>query len=394
MPDLWGWSERPIDRTSRALGQLDFIGAFASHTALQLEAFLTPVVRCLESRSNGQRRCVAIARLGQGTVSRRFKLQHIQSVAVAGIHNLDGPSPPLNVAYDLAFIEDRPPTQYCAQFIDISDERSDCLPFGDLRRRNAQIAAMINTWSPCPDSVGFFIVEDDLNITIIPTGTILQACYMPLALAKHLEDGASGPGFSSDQRIFNGYRFGGPYLRYFPIKARRNLERAEHEVQQIVPRALAYYKLNGNFAPLLVRPPFVGRATVNGWGFRQGIDGRNALLFTSGVEFYSAVDAAVRRAKFDRAQDLSFAPHLYRAFGLSNAGGRNYLGRGNLHEPEFCDVHYFKRIERRVADEVARGYRVYPPPTTRAALDLRKWCAGSIASRRRPPYPDPCLPET
>jgi hypothetical protein len=382
----WGWSQSPLDKTIKPLGQIDYIGGFASRNGLELEAYMTPVIRCLESGGNGKCRCVSVMRLGSTSVRRRFKLKHLWSATMSGLNELQGSSRQYRArgpvvreqgSDDLAFVQ-----------IDIRDDRSACLPFEDIRKQRPELIQLIDDWCPCPDSVSFFIIDDDYTTIVLPTASILTACYHPQLLGTHLNGGPKET-FSSSDCAFDGFSFGPRRYSTFPFRAARNLERAEHEVSQIIPRALAYYQLHGTFAPLLVRTPFVGRTDIRGRATAREIVGRTLLLFTAEVEFYTAVGGAVSSASLISRNDLQFAPHLYRRSGLRHGGEIKYLQREKVQEHELYDVHRFRTIEERVA-AVLSSYAGRLAPRPSAILEIRRWAAMTLRDSH-PAFPESCL---
>lgn len=377
-PDDWDWFESPIDTTAIPLGQLEYIGAFDPARPLALEAYLTPVIRCLKRTSEGKLRCTAIRQLQHSLRRRSVTLPAIQQAALGEILALDGAARPFGTQIRV-HRRDAAQAEGHHLRLHVSDDRSMCLPFAEIRSRQSALAALIDQRAPCPDSVSFYVLEDDRRTVAIQTGAILRACYFPSALRHHLAGDARDGRFSSDTCIFDGFTFGRPKRYYYIARAVRNIARAEHEVSQIIPRALAYFRLHRTFAPLLLRPPFTGPTDVMGRAIRHEVGGRELVLFVSSVRFASLLGEAIISASFMNHDEFPFAPSLYRCSGLRNAGGIQYPKRARITTSALCDPRIFHDIEQRVALELGDDLGVRPPVS--AAVDFRNWCAASLGGK-------------
>lgn len=294
----------PLDTADEPIGQLDWIGGFSSRGCTELDAYMTPAVRCVE-RGSGTRGlyCSAIARTKHASVARTFRLKSVADVNLGGIHFLAKSPFPIAIPARTTVHDDRNNLE-ARCLLDLSDETSMCLPFSELSRRKPDVATMIASWSTCPPSVSFYVIESPGLTAIIPTAAILQACYMPAKLADHLTS-THPPGHFADGRhiAFNGFSFGRASDGYFPRRCTENFLRAEREVKQILPRAVAYFKRYGDCLPLLVRPPFLGKVIVSGRNACLREENRSYLLFTSAVRFEPESGERLRYARIRKSPD-------------------------------------------------------------------------------------------
>lgn len=255
--------------------------------------------------------------------------------------------------------------------IQVDDAGSTALPSSDLEKLRPEIAAVIATRGQCPPSVSYYLQDNWDTTYAIPTASILQACYAPSALASHLADPRKAPSFASDTNVFDGYSYGQPGLCY-PMRSLRFIDRAEHEVSQILPRAATYYRIHRTFSPLLLRPPFTGKVTVAGSAVTKELDGRRVVVFTSSVCFYSKSAEALRHARYSRHKP-HFARQLYRVTALADAGrGASYHGLQYSYD-EFCDTHLFGRISRAVLESMRRGELREGPDVTYDVDELMRY---------------------
>lgn len=383
----------PLDTTDESLAQLDWIGAFSAQKCIEVETHLMPVIRCLEFQ-NGNRRCVNVARSRCEHLVRRLTLTKLRDVTLSGLHGLVGATGPYGAPDDPRVAAMRPHVQPYNSRIFISDDNSEAVPFANLKRSDAALADFVSGFSQCPDTVSFFIVREEATTHIFQTGSILQACYLPAALDTHLHTAEPEAGLNNKLTMFDGFRYTPLAKRHFPFRAARNLARAQHEVNQILPRAAAYFRRNRTFLPLLVRPPFVGNANVRGLTFVYDRDCRRTVLFPAAIDFYSAVEDRVFKTIAERRRSLEYAPRLYLSSGLSNAGG---LSLRPWSEPPFRepdaesahDTRFFRHVEREVAMRICcdrmRGKAA--PKTVQGIVDLRDWCARSIEATAAVPPP-------
>lgn len=294
----------PLDAVNQPVGQLDWIGGFSSRGCNELEAYMTPAVRCI-ARTPATRDLysTAIARTKDASVVRTFRLKSIADVTLGGIHFLAKSPFPISIPEETAVHDDRSSWE-ARCLLHINDEESLCLPFSELSRRKPDIAAMIASWNPCPPSVSFFVTESQGLTAIIPTTAILQACYMPAKLADHLTNTHPRDHFADGRQVaFNGFSFGRLKSAHYPKRCTENFLRAEREISQILPRAVAYFKSHGDCLPLLLRPPFLGKAIVSGRCAFLREKNLSYILFTSAVRFEPGPGELPRYARNRKSRD-------------------------------------------------------------------------------------------
>lgn len=301
-------------------GQLDWIGGFSrnSRGKILLETYLTPVLRCYSGYRHSWSRipiCESIARTRSPAILHAAPLSVLARVQTGGVYLLRKALADLPGVNDAKIHNAQPSAEYTAQNLvfDIHDDRCDAGPYRDVRRQHPEIAALITTWKPaCPDTVGFFIAQYERTTIIIPTVEILRQCYFPnrTALEMFLMATETTP-YLNRLVAFNGFGYVEACnndVRCYPIRARANIERAEREISQLLPRAAAYHRRHGDLLPILIRPPFAGRVRLSGAALEaNSMNGNRLLFFPFGVTFGPAIAAPPKRSSHTTMQ---FAPRL------------------------------------------------------------------------------------
>jgi hypothetical protein len=357
-------------------GRLDWIGGFSLGISktLDVNAYLTPVQHGL---------------IPIGTLNERFptsgnvqvrpaRIRSIATLTPGSCYSIEKSQPNLLDGSDSGgrIRSDFERTDLVFNF---QDKSSSVVTYPQLSSKYPQIAEVINTWLPCPDDVAFFVARDQGTTVVIPTVSILQACYMPTGtlLGDFLMAKEPRP-FSSEKVMFDGFRFASvsvyqePHM-YF-MRAARNIRRAEREIAQLLPRAVAHHRRYRTGLPILIRPPFTGKTRIVGRVIRGGICS-DILFFPRECTFSSSVDhwEWVNR----RSEPKSFAPHL------DIGSVRLDVLRGVLEGRRFdiydaiCDIRKFPLIEERLAWALAN--RCVRDPSfewlrQEHLTELRAWC--------------------
>ena len=293
--------------------QVDWLGGFADTADLYLESFLTPVLRCLEHR-NGRLVCEHFARLASPQIARSLPIKTAARVNASSCYQL---TPKLGYIkaseHGKELLSRHHPHE--ERICEISDEQSHILTFRQIGERRPHIAAIIEKHAPCPDSVSFFINDNANKTVVVPSTSILFACYLPSV--EHFMRYATT--YPRPQTYFNGdvafdglaYRSAREYSSsFFPLRMQRNLARAEFEISQLLPRATAYRRLYKHCLPILIRPPVTGRVKFGGAAIVDQTAASETVVFVGEVDILPPMP---RICRADAMKSLLFAPRLSRS---------------------------------------------------------------------------------
>jgi hypothetical protein len=247
------------------------------------------------------------------------------------------------------------------RIVELADERSTVLTFRHLKQRHGEIAELIERWAPCPDSVAFYIAWDQSVTIIIPTVEILRNHYFPGGdtLEHFLTATERGP-FVGHFAAFDGFKYISPNSDQkqvcYPVRAQRNLPRAEHEIRQLMPRAVAYHRRYGDGLPILIRPPFVGKVRVEGNALTQSVESIDLVFFPFGCSF--APPVTPRQSTYI---EKAFAPNIGRRSASLEALRCGVKWWSSSFKVEACDIRIFPRMARAIANAHAMGRLKLPP---------------------------------
>jgi hypothetical protein len=116
---------------------------------------------------------------------------------------------------------------------------------------------------------------------------------------------------------FLGFTYG--VGRFYPIRAQRNIIRAEQEMMQLLPRAITFGR-EREVLPILIRPPFTGEARLRGSGFAYRDDQGEVIVVTSHLSFSAARERAAQ--KLPRVLGLIGSETRYMSFSpILSLGG-------------------------------------------------------------------------
>lgn len=349
---------------SHPAGQLDWIGGFArnAHGKLLIEAYLTPVLRCYIPYRHSWAKipiCESIVRTRSPAILHPVPVKILGRISCGGIYLLRKALADLPGIQDAKIYDDHDPPEFTSYNLvfDIQDERCYAAPYRDIKHKFPQLAKLIETWkSPCPDSVSFFIARDGKTTVVIPTIEILRSCYLPNRTA--LEDFLTSPDrrtFLSTSRYvgFNGFRYVDGLnedVVCYPARAERNIERAEREITQLLPRASAYNQRHGTLLPILIGPPFAGRVRLSGSAVSTDSQGGNKLIFFPHGVGFGPINGVRNRGRRPRSV-MAFAPDLEKyAVELTDVPARVEW----YHADTWTAAHDV-RLFRRMTDAVVRG---------------------------------------
>lgn len=365
-----------LDTTDKALCAIDWIGGFANTDRLQLEVFVTPILRCLGRTPYTEATyCAAIAPLPRSQKVRNFGLGEVERLGPGCIVPLIKGRQLYELRQYTAIVEQRELTPVEMELV-FQDAASSAMPYGDIAQLRPKVAQAIALLGPCPESVSFYILDSGDTTIAVPTASILQACFAPPHLAKHLTSARSSP-FATGDVIFDGFRFTRSPAESYPIRAEKHIDRAEFEVSQILPRAAAYHKKHGRLLPLLVCPPFTGRATISGAGavLREG---KKTIVAFCGAIWFSSRGATRLKAAIQSSQfaTKAFAPNLFRTLSIPNLT-REYARSKYFEFDEYCDIHWFSYASKAVQDALQHGAMHDGPDVTYdvdEVIRFRNWC--------------------
>lgn len=351
------------------VGQMDWIGAFSlNDRKLRVEIHLTPVVHCYDAYRNSLGAyppCLAVGRTKSPTVVYaapvrvlpRMRYNHTYLLArsladlpgVSGQTKLHGLTRPPLTSVELAFT--------------LRDGASFVAPFRDIKRKFPKLTNIIESWSPpCPPSVSFYIARDNCTTVIVPTAEILRECYMPdrMQLEAFLT-ATEERSFLGNFIGFDGFRYvkaSGDPIRFWPMRAKRNVRRAEYEMSQLMPRAVAYYQRYGKILPILVRPPFEGPVQITGRAVIESSRERNVIFFPLGTHFGPHFPRKDRRASSHLT--MPFAPFLrWDGIELAEICAWTPTYERDL-QSEAHDVHLFPRMAAAVIQGIECGSYSHP----------------------------------
>lgn len=343
------------------VGQLDWIAGFDVRPGgkIRVGAYLTPALRCFGSvRYEWSRMpvCEAIVRTGGPTHVHAIPLRILERLRPGGHYFLRRSLADVTgTTHRTTLLGNAPEMRSQDRVLELADERSTVLTFRHIKKLHPQIAGLIERWAPCPDPVAFYIASHEETTIIIPTAEILRSHYFPRGdmLERFLTATDQGP-FVGRFAAFDGFKYISPHSDEehfcYPVRAQRNIARAEHEIWQLMPRAVAYYRRYGDALPLLIRPPFVGKVRVEGSALIESIDGSEHLFFPAGCSF--APPAKVRRSSYI---EKAFAPHIDR-YSVSLSALRCGIGwRAASLEGEACNIWHFPRMTKAIVNARVSG---------------------------------------
>jgi hypothetical protein len=258
---------RYAERANLGVAQLDWISGFeiSDSCGLQLQASITPCLRCIEQDGQG-----AVKRT-IGSVTTAVNLGSLARLVPGTQYWLASGLNQIGILGQGQLIDQRH-EQLVERDTFFDDDSSFVCTMTDLRSKRPALAGVISEFAWCPDSTAFFVSEHGYETTIIPTGEILRACYMPSIehLVEFIEDGWDGvyetnrtSSRHSDVH-FTGFAFECSPRKSYPYRVARNRSRAELEIRQLLPRAAVYGRSHPGSLPILIRPPFIGRVVIRG----------------------------------------------------------------------------------------------------------------------------------
>lgn len=290
--------------------QLDWVSGFTvDRGRVELEVVLTPVLRCFDGdRDDGQ--CSAAVRMHISPIRRAAPLIAAQRCAIGNLLYNDLKCSEV-ARLDRGQMHDPRPMTHEWQIVDIQDHNSDVVTFGSLDPESP-LSQLITERAPCPPHTAFFLIHES-NLTIaIPTSEVLIESYVPMAtLFSDFIAGARQAGdFLRDGVEFDGFAFARQPYKLYPFRALRNVRRGIFELEQLLPRACAYFRRNGAM-PIMIRPPFTGRVAVGGSALKRRSGSHEYVLFVGSVKYETPYEFLSRDRERPLLDCMRFAPVLF-----------------------------------------------------------------------------------
>ncbi len=371
-------SARPSPPASQCVGILDWVGGFVGGARLQVETFVTPVARYRGTKPLSRTASQLYEPLfDQAQSSLPSDLSYLSQLNIGSPYVMGdriGPGSRPSASYGH---KRHPSGKYQRRFL-FTDEDSATLPFRDICHAYPRVARAIERHAPCPPSVSFYVAWHEGATIAIPCASILAHCYdvgsnrlvQFLKSPKRDRFGGSDVGFDGFQ-YFRASQF--RQERYYWLRVQRNLQRAENELAQLLPRAVAYKMIHGSLLPILIRPPFCGNASIAGNAIVDSDAEGTVAVFTSGLSFGPTSDT---RSEDRLSRRLTFAPFVSRyGVTLDAIGAELQYWRGSL-DDELFEPRYFPAVSRIVKDGLQSGMvalQGQTPLTFREFLALQKW---------------------
>lgn len=329
------------------LGIVDWIGAFSPAGKLEFEAHAAALLGCIEADANGNE-----PRL---TSAKRLPNQYVTRRPIDALRAGEIISDELPIAPDFK-VQNRPQLTRQEVCYDLLSAQEDALPFRDLAECRPEVAEAITRYATCPPSVSFYVATFPQGTIVIPTSEVFMSCYFTSKrhLMQFFNGGHDRP-FSNGEFAFNGYgykRVHHGHVYCYPAKAARYAPRAEFEISQVRARAASYNLRSGDFAPLLIRPPFSGPVRISGQGLVHRYNGKTLWLFVNAS--FGPPRQVQARWQRPPVSDWAFAPRIFKRHVSLSEISADAPAYASIEERN-CDVSTFSTLEASLADFLDEG---------------------------------------
>ena len=290
--------------------QLDWVSGFTvDRGCVELEVVLTPVLRCFDGgRDDGL--CSAAVRMHIPPIRRAAPLSAAQRCAIGNLLYDDRKCSQVALL-DRGEMRDPRPTTYEWRLVDLQDHNSGVVTFGSLAPESP-LSTLITERAQCPPHTAFFLIHEANATIAIPTSEVLMASYVPTAklFSDFIAGACRATDFMNDPIGFDGFAFAGQPRKLYPFRALRNVKRGFLELEQLLPRACAYWRRHGTM-PIIIRPPFIGRVAIGGYAITRRTGAHEYVVFVEGIRYMTAYEFLSRERDRPLLQSVRFAPVLF-----------------------------------------------------------------------------------
>lgn len=311
---------RPLSDYALPRAHLDWILGFSKGMHLnkpgsvQLVASMSPTVACLVPSSLWRDAVTArkVKRLHTNSRIRNFSFTSLDRLNLGSYYSLATKLQVFQKPYPEAT------THFDEQPVELSvttvfNDADGALFLTGTNDLPSSLRSLAERHATLQDGVGFFVAcHDDITV-VIPCSELLRACYGgAVALRSYLAAHPLRDRYESASNRFGGFAYGAQ--KVYPYRVARNIDRAEKEIRELLPRAIT---LGKHFAalPILIRPPFTGRVKLRGRGFIDREGKSASVLIVSGLQLGSWTDFGVEELHQSYeperfTKELPFAPIL------------------------------------------------------------------------------------